>query len=226
MTRAAHTLRRWTPVLALLLWACGSSEVPLPSIVAISPERMSTSENILLTIELDGPLPFKVDYGKSSAEVLTSALVGIANQELRVIRVEEAGRRVIAEVMPGLPVGPQDLRVVLEDGREAVLERGFEVTPPLDITDFRIDPIATQLRLRPFTIMIRAQGPDAALFRGRVKLSTSKGTITPSVSGPFNAGECLQEIIVDETGGANVAILVEDYAGHTGISNTFRLDPN
>jgi hypothetical protein len=46
------------------------------------------------------------------------------------------------------------------------------------------------------------------------------------VSGPFERGVRIQEVAVDDTGGSNVAIIVEDYAGHSVTSNDFRLNPN
>jgi hypothetical protein len=219
-------VNRWTAVLALLLSACGSSEVPLPSIVSVEPRGMSTNESILLAVELDRPLPPRLDYGDSSVEMLSLAQVGIADREFNVIRVEENGRRIIAEILPGLPVGQQDLRILLENGQATVLEEGFEVTPALELTGFQIDPIGTQVRQRPFSITIRAQGPDAALFRGRVMLRSTKGTVDPPVSGLFEAGVRTQVLSIDDTGGNNVAIIVEDYVNHTATSNEFRLNPN
>jgi hypothetical protein len=216
---------RWTSTLVLLLCACSSSELPLPSIVSVSPASMAANERIQLIIELEGALPLKVDYGEDSVAMSTSAVVTIGEQELQILGTEQGGRRLIAEVAPGLPLGSQDLRVVLEDGREAVLERGFQVTQPLNITDFSIDPVLTQFRLRPFFINIRVRGPDAELFKGPVKLSTSKGEIIPTRSGAFNAGLCVQEVRIDDTGGANITIFVEDFAGRTGMSNDFRLNP-
>jgi hypothetical protein len=220
-------VNRWIAVLSLALCACGSSEVPLPSVVSVAPPSMATNESILLTINLDQAQPPRFDYGNSSAEMLASARVSIGEQEFEVSRVEDQGKRLVVELPPGMPVGPQQFQVKFADGRKVMFESGFEVKPPLNITELSIDPITTQVRLKKFTMRIRVAGPDAELFHGRVKLSASKGTITPNVSdAPFSQGVCIQEVILDDTGGSNVTITAEDYAGHSFTSNDFRLNPN
>src|SRR5205809_106905 len=103
---------------------------------------------------------------------------------------------------------------------EGPLPSGVSVAPPSMATNERIllsiDPITTQVREKKFTIRIRVAGPDAELFQGRVKLSTSRGSITPPLSTvPFSQGLCLQEVSLDDAGGNNVTITVEDYAGHS-----------
>jgi hypothetical protein len=219
-------VKRWISALSMVLCACGTSEVPLPSVVAVAPTSMAANESILLTVDLDRAPPPRFDYGDSTAELDTSAQVSIGDQDFNVLQVEERGQRLVVELPPGLPVGPQELQVTFADGRQVSFESGFEVKPPLDITGLAINPITTQLRLRPFSITIRAIGPDAELFQGRVKLSASKGSITPTVSGPFKQGVRIQEVVLDDTGGSNVSITVEDYAGHSATSPDFRLNPN
>jgi len=221
-----EAVNRWMAVLSLALSACGSSEVPLPSVVSVAPPSMAANESILLAVNLDQAPPPKFDYGNSSAELPTSARVSIGEQEFDILQVEEQGKRLVVELPPGMPVGPQEFEVTFADGRKATFESGFEVKPPLNITGLSIDPITTQIRLRPFTIRIRVAGPDAELFQGRVKLSTSKGTISPAVSGPFSRGLRTQEVVLDDTGGSNVTITVEDYAGLSFTSGDFRLNPN
>jgi hypothetical protein len=188
---------------------------------------MATNERILLAVNLDQAQPPRFDYGNSSAELLTSARVSIGEQEFDVARVEDQGKQLVVDLPSGMPVGPQQFQVTFADGRKVMFESGFEVKSPLNITELSIDPIATQVRLRTFTLRIRVAGPDAELFHGRVKLSTSKGTITPDVSdAPFSQGVCMQEVFLTDTGGSNVTITVEDYAGHSFTSNDFRLNPN
>jgi hypothetical protein len=219
-------VNRWMSVLSLVLCACGSSELPLPSIKSIAPPSMAANESILLTVDLDASPPARLDYGKSSAELLTSAKVSIGDRQFDVLQVEEQGKRLFVELPSGLPVGPQELRVTFSDGRQAVFASGFEITPALDITGLFIYPIGPQVRLKSFTIRIQMQGPDAELFQGRVKLSTNKGNITPTVTGPFQQGVRTQEVVMDDAGGSNVTITAEDYAGHSAISADFRLSPN
>jgi hypothetical protein len=219
-------VNRWTSVLALSLCACGSSEEPLPSIVTVTPSTMAANERILLTVNLEGSFPFKVDYGEDSASLFTSARLNIADQSFAIFRAEAKGQRLFADILPGLPVGPQELKVELADGRQVAFAQGFQVTPPLAIDNLSIDPITTQIRLRPFNIRVRVAGEDAELFHGLVKLKVSRGSITPDTCGPFNDGTCAQEITLDDTSGANLTITAEDYAGHTVTSNDFRLNPN
>jgi hypothetical protein len=221
-----RAVNRRTLALSLVLCACGSAEQPLPSIVSVTPPSMAQNERIAVTVELEGTFPFKVDYASDSASLATSAHLSIADQTIGLLRSEEKGKRLLAEIPPGLPVGPQELRVELSDGRRVVFAGGFEVTPPLDITNLSIDPITTQIRLRPFLIRVRVAGPDAELFHGQVKLKASRGTITPPTCGPFSDGTCAQEVTLDDTSGANVTITAEDYAGHTVTSNDFQLRPN
>jgi hypothetical protein len=188
---------------------------------------MAANESILVAVDLDAAPPPKFDYGSSTAELSASAQVNIGGQDFQILQVTNQGKRLVVEVPPGLPVGPKDLQVKFADGRQAASASGFEVTPALDIIGLSIDPITTQVRLRPFAIRIRVMGPDAELFRGRVKLSTNRGSISPTVSGPFTRGGLLtQEVVVDDTGGVNVTITAEDYAGHSATSNDFRLNPN
>lgn len=219
-------VNRWMPVFALALSACGTSELPLPSIVSVEPPSMAADESILLTVALEGSLPLTLDYGQSTAELFTSKQVLIAGRGFEILETQEQGQRLLAEIPPGLPVGLQELRVGFTDGRQAVLENGFEVKPPLDISSLLIRPVSSQVRLRPFTLILQALGPDAELFRGRVRLSTNQGTITPSVSGPFTQGVRLQEVIVDAPAGSYVAITVEDYGGRSVTSNDFRILQN
>jgi hypothetical protein len=219
-------VNRWMSVFSLVLCACGSSAPPLPSVVSVAPPSMAANESILLTVELDASPPPTFDYGRSSTELLTSTRVSIGGQEFEILQVEEQGKRLIVELPAGLPVGPQELQVTFEDGRQATFAGGFEVKPPLDITGLFIYPIGPQIRLKPFTIRIQMQGADAELFQGRVKLSANRGNITPTVSGPFLRGVRSQEVVMDDTGGVNVTITAEDYAGHAAISGDFRLGPN
>lgn len=221
-----RAVKRWTSVVALVLSACGPSEPALPSIVSVTPASMAANESVLLTVDLQGAFPLRADYKADFAQLFTPASLSIADRRFDILRSEEKGKRLLVEILPPLPEGPQQLRVDLTDGRQVVFADGFEVTPPLAIDNLAIDPITTQIRLRPFNIRIRVAGPDAELFHGRVKLRVSRGTITPPVSGSFTDGTTLTEVTVDATEGANITITAEDYAGHTVTSNDFLLKQN
>jgi hypothetical protein len=222
-----RAVNRWISVLALPLCACGSSELPLPSIVSVAPTSMAANQQILLAVNLEGTFPFKVAYSEDSAELVTSASLGIGEKTFDILRTEEKGHRLLSEVGEGLTVGSHELRVEFTDGRQVVFENSFEVTQPLDITAITIDSIATQIREKPFRIIVRAQGPDAELFQGRVRLSASTGTVTPTESNPFSQGVLVQEnVTVDAPGGSFVTITAMDSAGHSVTSNSFRVLAN
>jgi hypothetical protein len=187
---------------------------------------MAANESVLLTVALQGTFPFKVDYGADSASLVTSTRLSIADRPFELVRTEAKGQRLLARISPGLPVGPHELRVEFQDGRQVAFADGFQVTPALDITGLSIEFIQTQVRLRPFTIRIRVAGPDAELFKGPVDLEASRGRITPLVSScSFSGGLCQQEVTLDDTSGANITITVKDSAGHQFTSNDFRLLP-
>src|SRR5438128_493769 len=147
-----RAVNRRTLALSLVLCACGSAEQPLPSIVSVTPPSMAQNERIVVAVELEGTFPFKIDYASDSASLATSAHLSVADQSIGLLRSEEKGKRLLAEIPPGLPVGPQEFRVELTDGRRVVFADGFEVTPPLDISNLSIDPITTQICLTPFLI--------------------------------------------------------------------------
>ncbi len=211
-------------MIAVVLAGCGSSEMPLPSIVSVEPSSLSANERVLLTVEIDGALPLFVDYGEELAGVLPLTHVLIADRKHAVLRMEDQGRRLIVEFLPGLPVGRHDVRVEFQDARQTVLEDGFEVTRALDITGFEIEPIGSQFSGKPFFITVRAVGPDAPLFQGRVKVYSNNGIVTPDMSNPFQSGLLTQEITVSNTDLARpVNIYVEDYAGHLNLSNEFQV---
>lgn len=221
-----RAVNRRSLALSLVLCACGSSEQPLPSIVSVTPASMASDERIFATVLLEGSFPFKVDYASDSASVTPLSKVTIADRELTILRTENKGTRLLTEIAPGLPIGKQELRVELTDGRQVVFADGFEVTPPLSITGLSIDFIQTQIRLRPFPLRVRVQGDDAELYRSMVKLKVSRGTITPDTCPSFSDGVCNQEVTLDDTSGADLMITAEDAAGHTGSSNFFQLRPN
>jgi hypothetical protein len=213
--------RQWVSLPVLWLCACGSTEPPLPSIVSIEPTSMPADSRFLLNVDFSGVLPVKVDYGEGGAELIAPARVSIADRDFEELRLQEHGHRLTLDIIPWLPVGTQDVRVQFQDGRQVVLEKGFEVQSPLSLTGFQIDPIGSQVRRQPFTITIRAVGPDAARFQGRVIVRSTQGDVNPKVSDAFEAGVLQQELTGEDASQSTVSIIVEDYAGHTGISNEF-----
>lgn len=235
-----RAVNRRTLALSLVLCACGSSsEQPLPSIVSVTPQSMAANEQILLTVDLEGTFPFKVDYASDSANLDNPARLSIADQPFDIFQSEEQGKRLLAKVGPGLPEGEHELRIDLSDGRQVTFAQHFLVTPgpgpdpdpdpdpePTYDISLSIDQIPTQIRLRPFSIRVRAAGEDADIFRGSVTLSVSRGSITPTTCGPFSAGTCSVEITLDADSGADLTITAQDSGGHIATSNGFQLRPN
>ncbi|WP_224248244.1 hypothetical protein [Hyalangium gracile] len=216
-------MRQWVSLPVLLLCACGSSELPLPTLVSVEPASIPADSRFLLTLEFEGVLPVKVDYGSNGAELIATERVRIADKEFDVIQAQKSGRQLTVDVIPWLAVGAQDVKVQLQDGRQVVLEQGLQVNPPLNLTGFEIDPIGEQIRHRPFMVTIRALGPDAALFNGRVIVRSTQGNVDPKVSDAFKNGELKQRFTGDDSTESSMKLIVEDYAGHTGMSNEFIL---
>lgn len=112
----------------LLLCACGPYSSPAPNIVAIEPEEVVSGEASTITLELDAPLPVKVDYGKRTATMLPPTVL-IGGQRVAVTAVTEDGT-LQASVPADLVVGTQEVRLELEDGHTSVRAQGLTVLPP------------------------------------------------------------------------------------------------
>ena len=119
--------------------------------------------------------------------------------------------------------GRYDVRVTLEDGREATLKDGFTVTGGSWPDGYAIDPIGPQHPFVPFTITVRAQGPNAESFRGNVRIEAPPGaTVGPTLSGAFVNGVLTQQVVMTSTRSQEL-LIVSDVAGHRATSNTFAL---
>lgn len=217
-------VRRWTPVFSLLLCACGSSEPPVPSIVSVAPTRISSSECVLMTVELEGALPVKLDYGSDSAELAKLAQLRVGEREVPLESIQDKGRHLAAHLFSGLPPGMHEVRVTLADGQQLVAPDAVEVTGRLLLDTFQIDSIGPQVRDTPFPITLRATGPDAQRFQGRVLLRSNKGKLEPEWSNLFQNGVLTQEVSID-AGGGNVLIEMVDCEGRMVSSNEFQLAP-
>lgn len=183
---------------------------------------MPADSRFFLTVEFDG-LPVTVDYGKDSADTVSGTLVRIRDKNIEGDYLTTSGRRLTADIVPWLAVGPQDVEVQFQDGRQVVLAQGFDVKPPLNLTGFEFETISTQTRDEPFVARIRALGPDAAQFKGRVIVRSTLGNVNPKYSDPFEGGVLDQTFTAYDSTESRLSIIVEDYAGHTGNSNDFLL---
>lgn len=224
-------LRKTALLTTLLLCACEPYSSPAPNIVAIEPEEVVSGETATITLELDAPLPVKVDYGNRKATVLQPTVL-IGGQRVTVTAVMQEGT-LQATVPADLVAGSQEVRLELEDGHTSEQALGLTVLPPppalpanvaadpgeprpepgpgtpdptqsdrpLRVTGLSIDPIPDQVRDVPFFITLRAEGADAARFAGQVQISSNKGHVSPNVSNAFNGGVRQERVVLDKQGG-------------------------
>ncbi len=209
-------LRKTALLSILLLCACEPASSPAPNIVSIEPEEVMRGEAATIALELDAPLPMKVDYGKRTATLLGTPSLRIGGQEVGLLGLEQDGT-LLATVPANLMVGLQDVQLALGDGSESIREHGLTVLPPppspmtqldggstepqLLLTGLQIDPIPDQVRGVPFDITLRAEGHQAAAFAGQALISTNKGRITPNMSGAFTQGVRREQVVLDKQGG-------------------------
>jgi hypothetical protein len=216
-------MRSWLPVPVLLVCACSPTAQPLPTIASVEPASMPEDSRFSLTVQLEGLFPLEVDYGGGTAEVNGAERVIVAGKDCEITGTGDDGQLLTVDVIPWLPMGPQDVQIELKDGRQVVLEKGFVVTPKLQLTGFEISPIGNQIRRQPFTVRIQALGPDAGRFQGQVIIRSTQGDVNPKLSDAFTAGVLEQSLTGDVSTDSSVGLIVEDYAGHTGLSNDFLL---
>ncbi|QRK08923.1 hypothetical protein JQX13_01750 [Archangium violaceum] len=235
-------LRKIALLSTSLLYACGSYSSPAPNIVSIEPEEVVSGEASTITLELDAPLPVKVDYGQRTATVLTPTVL-IGGQKVAIALLEQKGM-LRANVPTNLPAGPQEVRLEMEDGNESHREQELTVLPvppelsPLtgdtdpgndtptapEITGLSIDPIADQVRDVPFVITLRAEGPAAASFAGQVQISSNKGRVSPNLSNAFSQGVRREQVVLDKQGG-QVVLTVRVGKDIVAQSNPFKVAP-
>lgn len=213
-------MRKLVALAALVLLAA-CQDWPEPVIHSVSPSEMRASEATALDLRAELPLPTVVDYGEGTLEVDTRVTVSIGTLEVPTLAIS---KDVISTRVPSvLAPGSYDVKVTLGDGRTAVRPGGLTVVEGEWPEGYTIDPIGSQQRLVPFTLTVRATGPNAAAFRGNVRLETGAGgSIGPRVSEPFVDGVLTQQVVVNSTQ-SSVIIRVTDIAGHEGTSNTFLL---
>ncbi|WNG55478.1 hypothetical protein F0U59_12335 [Archangium gephyra] len=242
-------LRKIALLWTLVLCACEPYTSPAPNIISIEPEEVVSGEAATVAVKLDGPLPVKVDYGKQTATVVTPTL-RIGGQAVPITHVEQDGT--LLATLPGsLSAGLQDVRLELADGSGSVSEEGLTVLPlppeldedggpgdpgtepgtgngggdqELRVTGVLIEPIPDQVRDVPFTITLRVEGPDAALFEGQVQLSTNKGRISPNLSNSFSKGVRQEQVVLDKQGG-NMVLTVRVGSTLVAQSNPFKVSP-
>ncbi|MGA9526395.1 MAG: hypothetical protein WBV82_33395 [Myxococcaceae bacterium] len=205
-----------------LALGCGQS-LPQPVVRAVEPASFEEGQAPLLRVEIDAVLPFSVDYGEDTASVGSALTVSVGEQPLALTGPLADGA--VTGVPPfALSQGAHDVTVSLADGRRGTLVGGLKVVPGRFPEAFVFDTIPEQKRGQPFDITLRGEGGRAAEFSGVVRLSVSKGTISPEVTGAFVNGVRTERVSV-EAPASEIVITVEDAAEHTGTSNMFRVRP-
>lgn len=214
-------IRLLAAVPVLLCAAC--TEWPEPRILRVTPSAMSETDATLLDIEVDAVLQTIADYEQGTVTARTRIEIEIGSEVVGP-KSYAPGGLIQAQVPTILAQGVYDVRVkFIDDGRVAIAENALTVVPGAWPDSYTIDPIAPQRRQTPFEILVRAQGANAAAFRGNVRLRVGPyGGIGPTVSRAFVDG-VLTETVVVESVGASEVITVTDVVGHSGTSNAFSL---
>jgi len=210
---------RSIPVLLLaLLVACNGGTFPDPVIRSVEPTQRAASGSGPVTVAIDAVLPTVVDYGAESATVDDRLSLRVGPRAFGPDRWIDGG--VVTDFLPSLlPEGTYDVTVQLGDGRTATASNAFTVTPGSWPTGYTVDSIPTENSGVAFGVTLRATGPNAPTFSGTVNLEVPGATVTPTVSGAFEAGVRVQSITV--TGHGMRQLLITDLASHTGVSAPF-----
>lgn len=208
------------------LWGCGSPLPPVPKVLSIDPNTMTSSDSIPATITVEAVLPYGVDYGTGEITVAPSLLMAIGSADVGSGRYQSDGR-LPARVPSRLQPGTYDVTVtLLDDGRFGTLDGGFTVTPGVwPSGGFAVGNIPSPQRVEvPFTLTIIAQGTNASSFNGTVDYIIQDVTAKPVTTGPFVNG-VYQESVVIHTQLSMTKITVIDLLGRTATSNTFVVTP-
>lgn len=127
----------------------------------------------------------------------------------------------------------QDLQIRVEDaGGHEGSSNLFNVIHNATLAGFEIGPVATQAAGRPFTVSVAAVDPHGNTFKAfdgsgdRVTIGhTGSGNISPTVSGGFDEGKWVGNIIIDEVQSGDVLNVVRDGGFENGQSNPFDVTP-
>jgi hypothetical protein len=206
-----------------LLLGCGSTPLPAPTIDGIQPSTMVASQPTPVAVQVDAQLPFTVDFGQGTIAVDARMQVTIGPQELGSGSYPPDGL-VQGTLATLLPTGTYNVSVLLGDGRSAVRQAAFTVTPGTWPAGYSFEPIPPQRSGVPFTITLHAVPPNAATFGGNVGLDVTGGaSLAPSVSGAFSAGGRVERVTV--TGSGQLVLVASDIVGNSGQSAPFNVAP-
>ena len=215
---------RWALLCNVLFLGCGSQPLPPVSISSVVPGTMVASQPTVVQVQVVAQLAVNVDYGQSTLAVNTQMQVHIGPLGLGTGSYPTGG--LVEGTLPTLlPPGTYNATVEMGDGRSALSQGAFTVTPGTWPSAYTVDPIGDpQHSGMSFPVTLRAVGPEAPSFEGNVLLSLiGSGTLTPAVSGAFSAGQRVETVVV--TGMGDFTLVVSDIAGDTGQSPPFTVGP-
>ncbi len=209
--------------IAVALAGCSGATLPPPTVVSVDPPERPASSSGPVTVTIDAVLPTVVDFGAASATVDDRVTVRVGTWTFATRRWADAGA--VGEFVPSvLAEGRYDVMVQLGDGRQTTAMDAFRVTPGDWPVGYTIDTIPTQSAGVPFAVTLHARGAPDGGYGGTVNLSTSKGAVTPAITGAFDAGVRVEVITVTGVqSGDSVQLTAEDLAGHTGTSLSFHI---
>ncbi len=130
----------------------------------------------------------------------------------------------VVSITNAAPVGMHTITIRATDNCSVMIDATFTLNVNAGaLHHFAISNIATQTAGTAFNITITAQDVNnntVTGFTGTVNLSTTAGTISPTISGALANGIRTESVTVTQAGSGKT-ISVDDGAGHTGISNSF-----
>jgi hypothetical protein len=191
-------------------------------VVSVSPPDRPASSSGPVTVTVDAVLPTLADHGAQTVTVDDRLTMKIGPRPFGPSHWADAG--VIADFLPTvLPEGTYDITVELGDGRLSTAAGAFRVTQGFWPIGYTIDMIGGQTSGVPFGVTMRAQGAPDGGYGGTVNLSVAGAKVSPTISGPFNAGVRVEVITVTVDNPGTYRLDVSDLAGRTGHSVFFQV---
>ncbi|WP_338866240.1 hypothetical protein [Myxococcus stipitatus] len=112
-------------LLVLLLSACDSdTALPAPRIASISPREAQVGYPGVIRVTLEAMVPVRVDYSRQEARAELGVRLWFGTVEAPLLQIDEDSTLDV-NLPAALAPGVHDVRVVLEDGREASRLQGF-----------------------------------------------------------------------------------------------------